>query len=128
VPNAKPTADGETAETGEKEEAGKPMGEFYECKPRDSFGKIAKQYGLNVVQLKKLNGGLRGVRIFPGLMLKVTADGDYSEWDSGHYQVQMRDDMKTIAKKTGVSEKELRDLNDKIKDKDLKPGMWLKIK
>jgi peptidoglycan-associated lipoprotein len=128
VPNAKPTADGETAETGEKEEARKPMGEFYECKPRDSFGKIAKQYGLNVVQLKKLNGGLRGVRIFPGLMLKVTADGDYSEWDNGHYQVQMRDDMKTIAKKTGVSEKELRDLNDKIKDKDLKPGMWLKIK
>ena len=127
VPNAPAPGTGETTQDDKKEEA-KPIGEFHTCVARDNFGKIAKQYGLNVVQLKKLNGGLRGVRIFPGLMLKVTADGDYTDFDNSHYQVQMRDNMKTIAQKTGLSEKEIRELNDKIKDKDLKPGMWLNVK
>lgn len=126
VPNAPApgTTDGNTEKT--KEDA-VTIGEFYECQPRDTYGKIAKQNGINVVQLKKLNGGLRGVRIFPGLMLKVTPGGDYTEWDRTHYQVQMRDNMKTIAKKLSIKDKDLRDLNDGVKDKDLKPGMWLVI-
>jgi len=31
----------------------------------------------------------------------------------------------SIAKTLGISEKELRELNDGMKDKDLQPGMWL---
>lgn len=106
---------------------GKPKGQFYTCEARDSFGKIAQQNGLNVVQLKNLNGGLRGVRVFEGLMLKITPDGDYTDWDNSHYQVQMRDTMRSIADKLGISEKELREMNDGIRDRDLMPGMWLEI-
>ncbi len=128
VPNATTPTPGKTETKDTKKEEAKAIGQFHECEARDSFGKIAKQYGLNVVQLKTINGGLRGVRIFPGLLLKVSPDGDYTDWDNSHYQVQMRDNLKTIAEKTGLSEKELRDLNDKVKDKDLQPGMWLNIK
>ncbi len=106
----------------------KPIGEFHTCEARDNFGKIAKQHKISVVDLKKMNGGLRGVRVFEGLMLKVTKDGDYTAWDADHYQVQLRDTMGSIAKSLDMKEKDLRDLNDGMKDKDLKPGMWLKIK
>ena len=125
VPNA-PAPGTETAEDKPKEEA-KAVGEFHECAARETFGKIAKQYGISVVDLKKINNGLRGVRVFEGLLLKVTKDGDYTEWDATHYQVQMRDNLKTIANKLNMSDKDLRDLNDGIKDKDLQPGMWLNI-
>jgi len=127
VPNAATTpTPGKTEEA--KTEETKPLGQFHTCEARDSFGKIAKQYNLNVVQLKNLNGGLRGVRVFEGLMLKVTPDGDYTDWDNSHYQVQMRDTLKSIADALGMSEKDLRDLNDGVKDKDLQPGMWLNTK
>lgn len=128
IPNQTATT---TTGDGEKEsqkEQAKPLGQFHTCEARDNFGKIAKDYNLNIVQLKNLNGGLRGVRVFEGLVLKVTQDGDYTDWDNSHYQVQLRDTMKSIADGLGMSEKDLRDLNDGIKDKDLQPGMWLNTK
>lgn len=130
VPNAPAPKSGasETTMTTQKEEAKKPEGQLHTCGATENFGGIAKQYGITVVDLKKLNNGLRGVRVFEGLMLKVTKDGDYTEWDASHYQVQMGDNLSKIAKATGVSEKHLRDLNDGVKDKDLLPGMWLATK
>ena len=126
VPNAPVVKPGETEKP--KEEAAKAKGEFYTCEARDNFGKIAKVNNISVVDLKKLNNGLRGVRVFEGLMLKITPDGDYTDWDNSHYQVQMRDTMSSIAKTLGISERDLRDLNDGMKDKDLMPGMWLNTK
>jgi peptidoglycan-associated lipoprotein len=130
VPNAPAPKPGGTTESPDKpkEEVKSAEGQFHTCGAKDNFGGIAKQYGITVVDLKKLNGGLRGVRVFEGLMLKVTKDGDYTEWDASHYQVQMGDNLSKIATATGVSEKVLRDLNDGLKDKDLLPGMWLTTK
>jgi peptidoglycan-associated lipoprotein len=126
VPNGPAVAPG--GEKEKPEEEAKPVGEFYTCEARDSFGKIAKVNKISVVDLKKLNGGLRGVRVFEGMMLKITPDGDYTEWDAEHYHVQLGDNLDKISKALGMSEKDLRDLNDGIKDKDLMPGMWLLAK
>ena len=130
VPNAPATKPGGTTNTPDapKEETKNPVGEFYTCGAKDNFGGIAKQAKISIVDLKKLNGGLRGVRVFEGLMLKITPDGDYTEWDAEHYQVQLGDNLSKISSKLNMSEKDLRDLNDGIKDKELLPGMWLATK
>ncbi len=125
VPNAPVVKPGETEKP---KEVAKPKGVFHTCEANDNFGKIAKEYNITVVDLKKMNNGLRGVRVFEGLMLKVTVNGDYTDWDNSHYQVQLNDTLDKISKATNVSEKDLRDLNDDVKEKDLLPGMWLNTK
>lgn len=107
----------------------KPAGQFYVCGPKDNFGKIAKDAGITIVQLKDLNGGLRGVRPFEGLELKITPGGDYADWDASHYRVEAGEvSVKKIAAKLGMDYKVLKDLNGDIKDPDLKPGLVLKTK
>lgn len=113
----------------EKQNAEVPPGEIYTMKDRESFGIIARKFKINIRDLKSLNGGLRGVRPFEGLRLKVEPEGDYTAWDETHYQVQIREDsFRDIAKKLDMDDDTLEDLNPDIKDKDLKPGMWIKIK
>ena len=84
--------------------------------------------GMNVVELKNLNGGLRGARPMPGMVIKVTKNGDYSDFDENHYQVQRGDKINTIAKKVGVSAKDIKQLNDFKNDTDLIIGSWIQIK
>ena len=84
--------------------------------------------GMNVVQLKKLNGGLRGARPMPGMVIKVTPNGDYSDFDADHYQVQRGDTMRGIAKKANANVKDIRNLNGFKSDKDLIIGSWIQIK
>ena len=60
-----------------------PIGQTMTLGPKDrSLGKIAMDNGMNVVQLKNLNGGLRGARPMPGMVIKVTPNGDYSAFDA----------------------------------------------
>ena len=85
-------------------------------------------YGINVRQLKELNGGLRGVRPFEGLELKITVNGDYDEYDASHYRVQRERSFGEIAKKLGLDKKKLKKMNPDLKDRDLKPGLVIFIK
>ncbi len=106
-----------------------PPGEIYILKDRESLGIVARKFNINIRDLKEINGGLRGVRPFEGLQLKVEKDGDYSKWDESHYQVQFREDsFKMIAKKLDMDDDTLEDLNPELKDKDLAPGLWIKTK
>lgn len=106
-----------------------PAGEIYIMKDRESFGTVARDKRISIVDIKRLNGGLRGVRPFEGLQLKVTKDGNYEQWDATHYQVQERDqDMKDIAKKLDMDDDRLEELNPDIDKKDVPIGYWLKIK
>ena len=122
-------AGGAAAGGAEPAEPARPVGEFYVCGDRDNFGKIAKEAGISIVDLKNLNGGLRGVRPFAGLELKITPNGDYDEWDASHYRVESGErSMKQIAAKLGIDYKEFKELNDGVKDPDLQPGFVLKTK
>lgn len=107
----------------------KPMGQTLTLGPKDrSLGKIAMNNGMNVVELKKLNGGLKGARPLPGMVIKITKNGDYTDFDDSHYQVQRGDKINTIAKKNGVSAKDIKKLNDFKNDNDLIVGSWIQIK
>lgn len=106
-----------------------PIGQTMTLTAKDrSLGKIAMQNGMNVVELKKLNAGLRGARPMPGMVIKITKNGDYSQFDEEHYQVQRGDVLRTIAKKTGTDLKSLRSMNGFKSDKDLIVGSWIQIK
>ena len=62
------------------------------------------------------------------MVIKVTKNGDYKSFDESHYQVQPKDILRTIAKKTGSGLKDIRELNDFKNDKDLIVGSWIQIK
>lgn len=126
VPNAPAVVEGETPAVDKPK--GPVKGEFYEVAKPMSWGRIAKDAGISVRDLKTLNGGLRGVRPFPGMILKSTVDGDYTEFDASHYMVERKDDYDKIAEKLGIEVDALEELNPDISDRDLQPGMYIKIK
>ncbi len=114
-----------------KEEANtvKP-GEIFVMTKRMSFGVIARQYKLNMRELKELNGGLRGVRPFIGMQLKVEKDGNYEEWDASHYLVKRRgQDLGDIADELDIDEDTLEELNPNLEEiGGVQPGLWVRIK
>lgn len=129
VPSAPIAADGEQAGKAPAKKDERPIGQTMTLTAKDrSLGKIAMQNGMNVVELKKLNAGLRGARPMPGMVIKITKNGDYSQFDQEHYQVQRGDVLRTIAKKTGTDLKSLRSMNGFKSDKDLIVGSWIQIK
>ncbi len=113
----------------EKESAGDAAGEIYVLGERESFGTVSKKFKINIVELKKLNNGLRGVRPFAGLQLKVDPEGNYEEWDASHYQITRRGlSLKDVAKAAGMKAKELEELNPDLDEKMLQPGFWVRTK
>lgn len=127
-----PTERSTVSESGDKapsEKDVRPIGQTITLGPKDrSLSKIASSNGMNIVDLKKLNDGLRGARPLPGMVLKVTKNGDYTEFDATHYQVQRGDKINTIAKKNGVKPKDIKNLNGFKNDGDLIVGSWIQIK
>ena len=120
---------GEAGGTTKPKKDENPIGQTLTLGPKDrSLGKVAMDNGMNVVELKKLNGGLRGARPLPGMVIKITKNGDYTDFDASHYQVQRGDKISTIAKKKGVSAKDIKQLNDFRNDNDLIVGSWIQIK
>lgn len=122
----------DTESVGEKSDTKKnkkPIGETIVLEPgQTSLGAIAKKYKMNVVQLKKLNGGMRGARPVPGMVLKVTLNGDYTEFDATHHQVKPGDKIKSIASKYNLKPKDLKGLNEDLsKDTDLIVGSYVRI-
>ncbi len=127
---AQGTASGEVAEgegEGAGEESGPVVGEFHTIQGRESIGRIARQYDVSVRDLKELNGGLRGVRLVDGMILKITPGADYSEFDRTHYQVQRGDEIDDIAEELGIDEDVLEELNPDIDLDRLPPGLYLRI-
>lgn len=129
VPSASSEVAGEEGAKAPAKKDENPIGQTFTLTPKDrSLGKLAAQNGMNVVELKKLNGGLRGARPMPGMVLKITKNGDYTAFDESHYQVMPGDNLRAIAKKTGSDVKTIRDLNGFKSDRDLIVGSWIQFK
>ena len=113
----------------EKEAGDDAPGEIYVLGDRESFGTVSKKFKINIVELKKLNNGLRGVRPFAGLQLKVDPEGNYEEWDASHYQIKRRGmSLKDVAKAASMKTKDLEALNPDLDPKMLQPGFWVRTK
>lgn len=104
------------------------IGVVYTMERGDNLGKVAQKFEISLRDLKELNNGLVGVRLVPGMKLKVTEGGDYKAFDAEHHYVQRGENLAKIAKDHNLKKNDLSDLNDGLADKDLLPGMYLRIK
>ncbi|GGH76526.1 cell envelope biogenesis protein OmpA [Phaeocystidibacter marisrubri] len=125
VPSAPVGEDGEVIEAEEEEVVLEPK--LHEVQGRESLGRIAREYNVSVRDIKELNGGMRGVRVLPGMILKVTPGADYSEFDRTHYQCERGDDWDKIAEKLGMDADTLEELNPDVDEDQLWPGRYIEI-
>jgi peptidoglycan-associated lipoprotein len=115
------------AEAEKAKEDDKPViGQMYTVQERDTYTTICRNNNITISDLKRLNGGLRGVRPFPGMVLKVTVRGDYTEFDKTHRQVAVGESFRSIAKELGMRPKELEALNPEYED-ELPAGTYIRI-
>ncbi len=103
------------------------VGKLYTVGERPSYTTICRENDITLTNLKRLNGGLRGVRPFSGMILKVTVKGDYKEFDSNHRQIKSGDSYRSIAKELGIKSKDLVSMNPEY-EKDLPSGTYIRIR
>ncbi|NDD48091.1 MAG: LysM peptidoglycan-binding domain-containing protein, partial [Flavobacteriia bacterium] len=109
-----------------KEDNVPKIGQMYTVQERDTYTTICRNNNITISDLKRLNGGLRGIRPFPGMVLKVTVRGDYTEFDKTHRQVAVGESFRSIAKELGMRPKELEALNPEYAD-ELPAGTYIRI-
>lgn len=124
----------------EEEKGEKPLPELtatanritYRVRSGDYLGKIANRYGVKVSQIKRWNN-LRSSRINIGQRLYLYSrelpkrKPKPKPTESENYTVKEGDRLWKIAARTGVSQQELRKLND-LGEEPLKPGTELRLK
>lgn len=103
----------------------------YTVRRGNTLSTIARKYGMNTAELKRLNG-LKSNRIKPGQKLKVrlsrgSASTAKSRTRYSTYTVRRGDTLSTIARKYGIGTAELKKLN-RLKSNRIKPGQKLKVR
>jgi LysM repeat protein/N-acetylmuramoyl-L-alanine amidase len=113
-----------------REESGRPQGNLvHKVKRDDTLWGIAQQYGLNVSELKELNGLTKDI-IFPGMRLIIFettegfADGASDQFE---YVVRNGDSLATIAQRFDVGVGLLQRLN-QIEGDRIYPGQKLQLR
>lgn len=108
--------------------------ETYQVKKGDTLEKIAKKYNVSVEELKKVNNITDEKKIREGLKLKIPVKSSKSEKHNKNkkvaveetYTVKKGDTLETIAKKYGLTVKEIMDYNN-MRDEKIFAGDELKI-
>jgi len=104
---------------------------IYKVKKGDTLYSIAKKFGVDVQELKDFNN-LKSENIIEGQEIKIPARGtarkqkkEIREYET--YVVQKGARLEHIAKKLGVSQRELEELNPELKGKWLTKGTVVKV-
>lgn len=103
----------------------------YKVKKGDTLYSIAEKFGVDVQELKSFNN-LKSEKIIEGQELKIPAKGTAKKQkketqEYGTYVVQKGAKLEHIAKKLGVSQRELEELNPELKGKWLTKGTVVKV-
>jgi Membrane proteins related to metalloendopeptidases len=104
---------------------------IYKVKRGDTLQSIAEKFGVDVQELKSFNN-LKSEKIIEGQELKIPAKGTAKKQkketqEYGTYVVQKGAKLEHIAKKLGVSQRELEELNPELKGKWLTKGTVVKV-
>lgn len=100
----------------------------------ESIGSIAKKYGLSESKLKEWNSDVvKGNTIFVGTRLKlydsnVKIAKNTDNNNTKFYKVKRGDTLSEIAKKFGISTKQLKRNNKHLTERDLQAGVNIKIR
>ncbi|MEE9912696.1 MAG: C40 family peptidase [Deltaproteobacteria bacterium] len=102
----------------------------YKVKKGDSLYSISRQLGVGMDEIKKTNH-LSGNKLKPGQILSIHHKGSASPayakskpQSTAHYTIKAGDTLSTIAKKTGVSARQIAALNN-VQSKNLRVGRQL---
>jgi len=104
---------------------------IYKVKKGDTLYSIAEKFGVDVQELKSFNN-LNSEKIIEGQELKIPAKGTAKKQkketqEYGTYVVQTGAKLEHVAKKLGVSQRELEELNPELKGKWLTKGTVVKV-
>jgi len=104
---------------------------IYKVKKGDTLYSIAEKFGVDVQELKSFNN-LKSEKVKEGQELKIPAKGTAKKQkketqEYGTYVVQKGAKLEHIAKKLGVSQRELEELNPELKGKWLTKGTVVKV-
>jgi murein DD-endopeptidase MepM/ murein hydrolase activator NlpD len=104
---------------------------IYKVKKGDTLQSIAEKFGVDVQELKSFNN-LKSEKIIEGQELKIPAKGTAKKQkketqEYGTYVVQKSAKLEHVAKKLGVSQRELEELNPDLKGKWLTKGTVVKV-
>lgn len=104
---------------------------IYKVKKGDTLYSIAEKFGVDVQELKSFNN-LNSEKIIEGQELKIPAKGTAKKQkketqEYGTYVVQTGAKLEHVAKKLGVSQRELEELNSELKGKWLTKGTVVKV-
>jgi murein DD-endopeptidase MepM/ murein hydrolase activator NlpD len=104
---------------------------IYKVKRGDTLYSIAEKFGVDVQELKSFNN-LKSEKIIEGQEIKIPAKGTAKKQKKetqayGTYVVQKGARLEHIAKKLGVSQRELEELNPELKGKWLTKGTVVKV-
>jgi Soluble lytic murein transglycosylase and related regulatory proteins (some contain LysM/invasin domains) len=104
---------------------------IYKVKKGDTLQSIAEKFGVDAQELKSFNN-LKSEKIIEGQELKIPAKGTAKKQrketkEYGTYVVQKGARLEHIAKKLGVSQRELEELNPELKGKWLTKGTVVKV-
>jgi murein DD-endopeptidase MepM/ murein hydrolase activator NlpD len=104
---------------------------IYKVKKGDTLQSIAEKFGVDVQELKSFNN-LKSENIIEGQELRIPAKGTAKKQkketqEYGTYVVQKSAKLEHVAKKLGVSQRELEELNPELKGKWLTEGTVVKV-
>jgi murein DD-endopeptidase MepM/ murein hydrolase activator NlpD len=104
---------------------------IYKVKKGDTLQSIAEKFGVDVQELKSFNN-LKSEKIIEGQEIKIPAKGTAKKQkketkEYGTYVVQKGAKLEHVARKLGVSQRELEELNPELKGKWLKKGTVVKV-
>jgi len=101
----------------------RPGAQMYRVRPGDSLWSIARRFGVTVEQLRTWNGLARSATIVPGQRLAVRPPAE----EVIVYRVQPGDTLWAIARRHGVSARDLMEWNEISEDALLRPGDELRV-
>jgi peptidoglycan-associated lipoprotein len=124
IDNAAPKDEAQAG--GTEAASGSEPGKIHTVEKGETYQKIAKMYGITIIELKKLNE-LKNEPIYEGMELKVDKNGNYSAYDEKFY-VLTKDDKSwnSVAKKLGMKSGDLKKMNPKIDDSNFRAGLKIR--
>ena len=96
---------------------------FYTLKMGENYATVERLFNIPVSEIRRINGGLRGIMPHAGLTLKVSLTADYSEYDARHHRIERTETtLDNLLAAIGLSREEFIQLNPSYDIENIKAG------
>ena len=96
---------------------------FYTLKTGENYATVERLFNIPVSEIRRINGGLRGIMPYEGLILKVSLTADYSDYDSSHHRIERTETtIDRLLTSIGLSREEFIRLNPSYDIENIKAG------